>query len=126
MKKRVTIIDDDPDLRKLIAQAVIAAGYEVTTRSDGTSLFSNNEALSDLYILDIDLGAVSGLELCKKLKDVSKDEKAPIVILISAHPDARALAEEVCADDTLPKPFNSRELIKKISYYLPLQNPNLR
>jgi DNA-binding response OmpR family regulator len=120
MKNRVTIIDDDPDLRQLIAIALRAAGYQVGIKADGADYTSQNDALADLFIIDIDLGGISGLDICRKLKEKQEGKTIPVVILISANPDLRALAEEVCADDTLPKPFNAKQLIRKISEYLPL------
>jgi two-component system phosphate regulon response regulator OmpR len=120
MKNRVTIIDDDPDLRQLIAIALKAAGYQVGIRSDGADYISRNDALADLFIIDIDLGGVSGLDICRKLKEKAEGKVVPVVILISANPDLRVLAQEVCADDTLPKPFNAKQLTRKISEYLPI------
>src|SRR5262245_33502315 len=104
MKKKITIIDDDDDLRTLMGLTLSSAGYEVKTYSGGSVLEDQAAETSHLYIIDINLGGKkSGLDLCKQIKDRDINGKAPIVIIISAHPDVRQLAMEACADDTLPK-----------------------
>jgi len=116
-KTEITVIEDDDDLINLIQGALRANGYEVKTRHhwDGHP----GIMLSDLYIIDVNLGArMTGIEICRELKTHSGDK--PRVILISANPDLRQLALEACADDTLAKPFSARELLEKISTLLPV------
>jgi DNA-binding response OmpR family regulator len=118
MKNRITVIEDDPDLRQLVTLVLKTAGYDVISKSDGANLFPTNGDATDLYLIDCNLGAISGLDLCRKIKDEVDNEAR--VIIVSANPDLRALAMDACADDALPKPFNTKELLRKISEYLPI------
>ena len=113
MCKSITVIEDDFDLNSLIQIALRSKGYSVQSFSCGTDITGSP---SDLYIVDINLGqGMTGMELCKKLKQVPPGSKVPVVILISANPDLRKMAIEACADDTLAKPFAARELLKKVT-----------
>jgi two-component system response regulator MtrA len=116
IKNRITVIEDDPDLRQLVTLVLKSAGYDVIAKSDGANLFPSS-GVTDLYLIDCNLGAISGLDLCRRIKDEVNDA---CVIVVSANPDLRALATDACADDALPKPFNTKELLRKISEYLPI------
>jgi DNA-binding response OmpR family regulator len=117
MKEKITIVEDDDDLRSLLKLMLEAAGYDVDVRSDGNDFFNKSSDRSDLYIIDLNLGGINGLDLCKQLKGQIKNNTP--VIMISANPDVRQLAKDACADDTLSKPFTSKELLAKITQYLP-------
>lgn len=114
-KIKIIIIEDDPDLRALMTLALVAQRFEVTSFSEGDA-FLTQGGVADLYIIDINLGGVSGLDLCQKLKTTSN--RRPVVIMISANPDINNLAREACADDALPKPFNSKDLLNKVLNHL--------
>lgn len=115
MGNMVTIIEDDHDLRSLMVLAVKAAGFDVKDYPDGFHL-EQMISESNFYIIDVDLGDVSGLDLCKKIKSsCTETETAPFVVLVSANPDLRTLAIEACADDILSKPFLTKDLITAIA-----------
>lgn len=113
MCKTITVIEDDSDLNSLIQIALRSKGYKVQSFADGTRITGPP---SDLYLLDINLGkGMTGMELCKKLKQPAPGAKVPAVILISANPDLRKMAIEACADDTLAKPFSATALLKVVA-----------
>lgn len=114
MNKRIIIIDDDQDARKLLQFILTSHGFTAEVYSDGTSLEVLRPPYPDLYLLDINLGNTSGLELCKQLKSNEKTRRIPVIIT-SSNIDIIPLAQDACADDTLPKPFDSKELIQKIT-----------
>jgi two-component system phosphate regulon response regulator PhoB len=120
VKRKITIIEDDNDLRGLMQSPLLAAGYDVCILSEGNNFISKSEQDPHLYLIDINLVGVSGLEICKRIKSQKPGEVVPVVIIISANPDVRRLAAEACADDALPKPFTTKELLGKISKYFPV------
>jgi DNA-binding response OmpR family regulator len=120
IKNRVTVIEDNADLLQLVTLVLKNAGYFVVSKSNGVNLLTSHEGITDLYLIDSDLGGMSGLDLCRAIKEATK-EGAPKIIMISANPDLRALAMEASADDALAKPFNAKELLRKVSEYLPIE-----
>jgi DNA-binding response OmpR family regulator len=115
MKKKITVVDDETDLRNLLRLTLSAAGFDVDIFSNGEEFISQSKMDSDCYIVDIDLGKMTGLDVCQYLK--AAKARGP-VILISADPEIRSLAESACADGSLSKPFTQAELIHKIDSYL--------
>ncbi|MFZ6010704.1 MAG: response regulator [Bacteroidota bacterium] len=114
MKKKVTIIDDDDDLRGLLSAALVQFGFEPDCYATADNIIKQNYRQTDLFLIDIDLSGISGLELCKHLKSQSATKDIPVII-ISANPEIRALAEAVCAEGSLPKPFSQFQLKESIS-----------
>jgi DNA-binding response OmpR family regulator len=115
MKKKLTVIDDDHDLRNLLQIALRNEGYEVVTFSNGKEFLDNvgESSPADLCIIDINLGGISGNDVCKELKTMEKTKSKP-VILISANPDVQQLAIQAPADDFLIKPISIKILLEKI------------
>lgn len=114
MNRKIIIIDDDQDARKLLQFILASHGFAVEAYSDGNGLDVLNPPYPDIYLIDINLGNTSGLELCAYLKKHKQTEHIPVIIT-SSNTDIIPLAQEACADDTLPKPFDSKELIHKIN-----------
>jgi DNA-binding response OmpR family regulator len=115
MKRKITVVDDETDLRNLLRLTLSMAGYDVEVFSNGEDFVNQSNFNSDLYIIDIDLGKMTGLDVCRFLK--SSKATGP-VIMISADPEIRSLAEEACADGSLAKPFSQSGLLQKIDSYL--------
>jgi DNA-binding response OmpR family regulator len=114
--KRVTVIDDDVDLRNLLEIALVARGFEVQTFANGEEFFTdpNSKKQAHLYVIDINLGGISGFEICSHLKSNAATMNS-IVILISANPDLPQHATSVSADEYIFKPFSQRDLMQRIS-----------
>lgn len=119
MKQRITVIDDDVDLRNLLQIALKIEGFDVQTFSNGDEFLQlrHSKSESDLYIIDINLGGISGTELCTILKADSNLIK-PLVMLISANPEIEQLATDAGADSWILKPVTQKELINRISEIL--------
>ncbi len=110
---RILIVDDDEDIRSLLADFLSQQGWQVQTAADGASmqriLKSGN---IDLIVLDLTLPGTDGLTLCRNLRAQST---IPVIMLTarSAAMD-RVLGLEMGADDYLCKPFEPRELAARI------------
>lgn len=119
MKGRITVIDDDNDLRNLLQIALTNEGYEVKTYASGDEFIKGYQtvSVSDLYVIDLNLGGKNGFELCLHLRSFSDTQQSQ-VILISANPEVQQLAQDARADDYMLKPFTLRELVKKVSILL--------
>ena len=115
--KKITIVDDDSDLRDLLQVVLRFNDFKVEVFSNGEDFITNHKGETNLYIIDINLGGITGLDICKDLKNNDRTRHIPIIV-ISAHPEIEKLAKEVCADASLPKPFSQKTRIELISFYL--------
>jgi two-component system phosphate regulon response regulator PhoB len=114
---RVLVIEDEADLRALLAYNLEAWGYEVRAVDSGkTGLRTFDEFSPDLVLLDLMLPDVSGIEVCRKIRG-NHDATPPIIFMLTARGDEidRVAGFEVGADDYLVKPFSVRELMLRMS-----------
>ncbi|HCT27941.1 MAG TPA: DNA-binding response regulator [Stenotrophomonas sp.] len=114
---RLLIVDDDNDIRTLLAEQLGRAGYQVSTAADGTAMrqLLDREHV-DLIVLDLNLPREDGLTLCRDLRARSN---TPVIMLTArAEPIDRVLGLEMGADDYLAKPFEPRELLLRIESIL--------
>ncbi len=115
MKKRLTVIDDDNDLRHLLQIALRSEGYDVNSYTSGKEFLDDleNHTPSDVYVIDINLGGITGYEVCQQLK-MDHNLKDISVILISANPEVQQLARDASANDFMLKPISLKLLFEKI------------
>ena len=114
--KQLAIIDDDPEIRKLLDQYLTKNGFEVDAFNDGESFLETNETKFSLVILDIGLPGIDGLEVCRRIR---QNSNIPIIMLTAASDDLdRILGLELGSDDYMGKPFNPRELLARIKALL--------
>jgi two-component system response regulator RegX3 len=110
---RVLVVDDEPAIRDAVAYALRAEGLDVDERSDGASAL---EAVDgdrfDLVVLDVMLGDLSGVEVCRRLR---ADSDVPILMLTARDAEADlVLGLEAGADDYVTKPFSMLELVTRV------------
>ena len=114
--KQLAIIDDDPEILKLLEQYLTKNGFEVRAFNDGESFLKADESDFSLIVLDIGLPGIDGLEVCKRVRQKSN---IPIIMLTAASDDLdRILGLELGSDDYMGKPFNPRELLARIKALL--------
>ncbi len=109
----ILVVDDDEEIRELLAEHLQRGGYRVTTLADGVSLLPalRREAVG-LLILDVMLPGEDGFSLCRKVREHSA---VPIIMLTASADEAdRVIGLELGADDYLGKPFSPRELLARI------------
>ncbi len=117
---RVLIVDDDPDIQRLVSYNLSQAGFEVSTAATGrTALESVHQRMPDLIILDLMLPDVDGMEVCRTLRQSRSFHRIPIVMLTARGEEVdRVIGFELGADDYVSKPFSSRELVLRVKSIL--------
>jgi len=114
--KQLAIIDDDPEILKLLDQYLTKNGFEVDAFVDGESFLKQDLNKFSLIVLDIGLPGIDGLEVCKRVR---QNSNIPIIMLTAASDDLdRILGLELGSDDYMGKPFNPRELLARIKALL--------
>jgi two-component system phosphate regulon response regulator PhoB len=118
--RRILIVDPDPDARQKIADSLAARRF--TCAGVGTARAALDEVSRqrpDLIVLDLAVPDVSGLGLCRILRETPGVDRVPIVVVTSqASEIERVLAFEAGADDFLAKPFYAPELAARVSAVL--------
>jgi DNA-binding response OmpR family regulator len=116
--KKLMIVDDDADMRTLLAEYFRRLGFEVTEKENGPAALQAATATRfDCFIFDVAMPEMSGIELLKKLRE--RDVTTPTLFL-TAHDllDDRVAGFEAGADDYLAKPFSPRELEYRVEALL--------
>jgi two-component system response regulator CpxR len=110
---RILIVDDDEELSGLLTELLCREGFRVDSQNDGRrGLAAALNGGYDLMVLDVMLPGLDGFEI---LKRVRREARLPILMLTARGEDEdRIIGLELGADDYLPKPFNTRELVARI------------
>ena len=110
---KILLLEDDFALHKAIKNTLLIENYDIESFYDGLVALENSSAPFDLYVLDINVPNISGLELTKKIKSFNPNAK---IIIISAHNDIKTIKEAYAygCDDYLKKPFDIEELLIKV------------
>jgi DNA-binding response OmpR family regulator len=121
-RKKLLVVDDDPDILEFLEVILEEEGYAVVTSTKGEYLEQlHNGGLPDLILLDVLLSGKDGRLIVKDLKSQQETRSIP-VIMFSAHPSAEATARQAGADDFLAKPFEIDVLLTKIAHHLGLHH----
>ena len=111
---RILVVDDDPEIRKLLARYIESQGFRVLLAANCRELRDQLATHQvDLIVLDVMLPDGSGLDACRDLR--ARRSTVPIILLTALKEDVdRIIGLEIGADDYLGKPFNPRELIARV------------
>jgi two-component system KDP operon response regulator KdpE len=110
---RILVVDDEPQLTRVLRTGLKSHGYEVRAAADGLAGFEAfNDWHPDLVITDLAMPNVDGLELCRRLRAISQ---VPIIVL-SAKGEEKTKVEalDLGADDFVTKPFGIDELLARV------------
>ncbi len=112
--KHIAVVDDESTIRDNLGYALMKEGYQVTTYPNGQAAWdAYRKSPPDLYVLDILMPRMDGLEFCRLLR--STDTQTPIIFLSSRDEELdRIMGLETGGDDYIGKPFSIRELIARI------------
>ncbi|HMK92578.1 MAG TPA: response regulator, partial [Thermoleophilia bacterium] len=116
----ILIVDDDPDVRDIVAFKLGRLGYEVIAASDGaTGLDAWTQLRPDLVLVDWIMPKVSGVELCRQIRDGAPRANTPLILLSARtrESDIR-VGLDAGADDYIVKPFSPNELAARVEAVL--------
>ena len=113
----ILIVDDHREIRDLVSRALTKEGFRVSSAADGRAMRKvMADGSIDLILLDLMLPGEDGLSLCRTLR---AESNVPIIMLTAKGDEVdRVIGLEMGADDYLPKPFGSRELVARIKAVL--------
>ena len=119
-KKRILLVEDEADMVYALTLQLEAINCEVLSAADGQiGLDMARKEKPDLIILDLMLPKMDGYKICRMLKFDEKYKKIPIIMFTARAQDKdKKLGQEVGADAYITKPFDSKDLLNKISALL--------
>jgi DNA-binding response OmpR family regulator len=117
--EKILLVDDNPNIISFVQPALERQGYAVTTASDGLeALYLAETAHPDLIVLDIEMPAPDGLQVCRQLRQRGDD--TPIIFLtVRDSVTDLEMGFQFGANDYVTKPFDVRELLARIKARLP-------
>jgi len=121
MSKRILVVEDQDDNRRILRDLLTASGYELIEAVDGEQgLTSAERERPDLILMDIQLPGIDGYEVTRRIKANEALRNIPIIAVTSyalSGDDQKAF--EAGCDAYVTKPFSPRQLLAKIREYLP-------
>lgn len=111
--KRILVVDDEPQIRRMLRTSLQSSGYHVILASDGTEGLSQFQSQSpDVVITDLAMPGMNGLELTQEIRRLGA---TPIIVLSVRERDTmKVSALDAGADDYLTKPFSMPELLARV------------
>ncbi len=114
MKKKVWILEDDPDIGEVISLLLTDEGYEVSLFPDASTFTASLPTLdADVLVMDVMLPDGNGIDLCQQVKASTTMGHIP-VLMMSANKGLADLNGYYRADDFIAKPFDIDEMARKI------------
>src|SRR5437867_7171004 len=112
-RARVLVVDDEPQITRVLRTVLSSQGYQVRTAAEGASALSDFNAWSpELVITDLYMPHMDGVELCRRIRQVST---VPIIVLsVKGEERSKVEALDSGADDYVTKPFGIDELLARV------------
>lgn len=123
MSKKILIVDDDPQVHKLLATVLSPKNYQIDSAEDGPGAWEKiGRSKPDLIVLDIMMPQMSGIELCQKVRNDPSLQNI-LILMLSAKDtqNDRLKGLQYGADDYVTKPFHVSTLVHKIEHMLSKQ-----
>lgn len=121
-RPRILVVDDEPELRRMLRRYLDAEGFEVAEATDGeTALSRIRDAPPDLIVLDVGLPDIDGFAV---LQEIRKTSQIPVIMLTARAEEVdRVVGLTIGADDYMSKPFSPRELAARVRAVLRRLSP---
>jgi DNA-binding response OmpR family regulator len=112
MSQTILVVDDEPEIVKLVRAYLEGAGYRVVTAKDGReALLVTRHEKPDLIVLDLNMPGMDGLEFTRRLR---QERNTPVIMLTARVEETdRIIGLEMGADDYVTKPFSPREIVAR-------------
>ena len=112
----ILVVDDEPTIRALVRSVLEGRGYRTTEAADGISALQLAvRERPDLILLDVALPGLSGLEVCRRLKENAATASIPVLLITGVLQQAeRPVAVDAGAQGVIAKPFNPASLVAQI------------
>lgn len=125
MREIVAVVEDDPDILKLVTVTMERAGLAVRGFGNGAAFLTDLAATRpDLVILDLMLPDLDGMDICRRLRQNAGSAALPILILTARGEETdKVVGLEMGADDYVTKPFSTRELLARVRALLRRAHP---
>ena len=119
-KELIFAVEDEVHIQQLVKYNLEANGYKVLSFGSGESLLEEvKSSVPDLFILDLMLPGMDGLEVCRQLRANQRTASIPVIMLTAKSEEFdKVLGLELGADDYLTKPFSVRELVARVKAML--------
>ena len=120
--KKILVVDDEPQITRVLRRALESEGFQVRIANDGRSGLENFRAwVPDVVITDVSMPGVDGLGLCSRIRQLSE---VPILVLsVKEDEPTKVKALDLGADDYVSKPFGMAELIARVRALLRRTSP---
>ena len=111
--RKILVIDDEPQITRVLRRSLLAHRYDVRTASDGESgLDLFRDFHPDLVVTDLSMPEISGIEVCREIRKISE---IPIIVLsVRGEEKTKVEALDAGADDYITKPFGMNELLARV------------
>lgn len=125
MKLRILVVEDDPDVAELLEFNLSANDYLVDVESNGDKAFEKvTSQPPDLLLLDLTIPGLSGMEICKYLRENKATVDLPIIMLTARSQETdKIIGLDLGADDYITKPFSLKELLARINALIRRSKP---
>jgi two-component system KDP operon response regulator KdpE len=112
-RRRILVVDDEPQLTRVLRTGLTSHGYDVRVAADGAAALQTfGDWPPDLILTDLSMPDTDGLELCRRLRQISQ---VPIIVLsVRGEERTKVEALDAGADDYVTKPFGMDELLARI------------
>jgi CheY-like chemotaxis protein len=116
-KKKILVVDDEPNLVELLKAVLDLEGYEVASAYNGQEALNKLETLKpDLVLLDMMMPGMSGREVCEKIRQNPKTKALKVIFLTVARFSeiGKKVLDDMKVSDYITKPFDNQDLVKRI------------